>query len=123
MVITFTGNEELDKEIEKNVEDCRIAYYPEYILQEQEADIVILTVQNNRFQFEKYLYQLRKKGIRIVLILEENQKEELKTALQMGIWDIVYDVFTIDEITIKINSPNTFVDIADTYKTLFNIED
>lgn len=55
MVLIFTGNEQLDKDLSKIIEDNRIVYYPDYVLEEKEAEILIVALQPNKFNFKDFL--------------------------------------------------------------------
>ena len=39
MVLIFTDNEILNKDLNKNIENSRVVYYPDYILEEKEAKL------------------------------------------------------------------------------------
>lgn len=108
MVLIFTGVEELDKELEKNIHNSRVVYYPDYILEEKEAKILITTVQPNKFNFKEFMFKVREKDIRIILILENQKSKELKTALQLGIYDIIFDNFEITDVTKLVNKASPF---------------
>ena len=97
MILIFTGNEQLDNELNKKIKDSRIVYYSEYVLEEKEAKILITAVQNNKYNFEDFLFKVRNKNIRVILILENESVKELSTALQFGIYDILFDPFSIED--------------------------
>ena len=112
MVLIFTDNEQLDKELNKSIENSRIVYYPDYILEEQQATILIATIQPNKYNFKDFMLKVRKNNIRIILILEDDKVKELKEALILGIYDIIFDPFTLDEVTEKIKNPTPFSKIS-----------
>ena len=112
MVLIFTGSEQLDRDLSKKIEDSRIVYYPDYVLQEQEAEILIVTVQNNKFNFQDFMFKVRQKNIRVILILENETVKELKDALLLGIYDIVLDPFDLEEVITKIKFPTPFSKIS-----------
>ena len=91
MVLIFTDNEQLDRELNKKIEDSRIVYYPDYILQET---------------------------IQVILILEDERVKELKDALTLGIYDIIFDPFDLDEVLDKIKNPSQFSNIAKYVKNI-----
>ena len=49
MVLIFTDNEQLDRDLSKKIENSRIVYYPDYILEEQQATTLIATIQPNKY--------------------------------------------------------------------------
>lgn len=123
MTIVFTENDELNQELEKNIEGSRIAFYTKYLLEEKEAKTVILSVQDNKFEFEKFLYELRKKNIRIILLLENEKSKETEIALRLGIYDLIFGPFTIGQVLKLVKNANNFSDIAEIYKKVFKIEE
>ena len=112
MVLIFTGNEQLDRQLNKKIENSRVVYYPEYILEEQEAEILIVSVQNNKFKFKDLMFKVRQKNIRIILILENEDVKELKDALLLGIYDVIFDPFSLDDIINKVKHPTPFSEIS-----------
>ena len=112
MILIFTGNEQLDNELNEKIKDSRIVYYSEYVLEEKEAKILITAVQNNKYNFEDFLFKVRNKNIRVILILENESVKELSTALQFGIYDILFDPFSIEDIIQKIENPTLFSNIS-----------
>ena len=123
MTIVFTENDELNQELEKNIEGSRIAFYTKYLLEEKEAQIVILSVQDNKFEYEKFLYELRKKNIRIILLLENEKSKETEIALRLGIYDLIFGPFTIGQVLKLVKNANNFSDIAGFYNKIFKIEE
>lgn len=123
LTIVFTENDELNQELEKNIEGSRIAFYTKYLLEEKEANIVILSVQDNKFEFEKFLYELRKKNIRIILLLENEKSKETEIALRLGIYDLIFGPFTIGQVLKLVKNANNFSDIAGIYNKIFKIEE
>lgn len=112
MVLIFTDNEQLDRELNKKIEDSRIVYYPDYILQETTAKTLIATIQPNKYNFKDFMFKVREKNIQVILILEDENVKELKDALTLGIYDIIFDPFDLDEILNKIKNPSQFSNIA-----------
>lgn len=122
MVLIFTDNEQLDKDLNKAINDSRIVYYPEYILEEQQATTLIATVQPNKYNFKEFMFKVREKNVQVILILESENVKELKDALILGIYDIVFDPFNLAEITLKITNPNSFSNISKYIKDILELE-
>ena len=122
MTIIFTENDDLNLELEKNIEGSRIAFYTKYLLEEKEADIAILSVQDNKFEFERFLFELRKKNIRIILLLENEKIKEAEIAIRLGIYDIIFGTFEISDILKLVKNPNNFSDIAELYRKIYILE-
>lgn len=122
MVLIFTGKEQLDKDLNKKIPDSRVVYYPDYVLQEEKAKTLIITVQPNKFNFKDFLFKVRKKDIQVILILENSKVKELKDALILGIYDIVFDPFTLDDICNKIEKPTQFSKIANYIEDIIELD-
>lgn len=122
MVLIFTDNEQLDKELNKSIENSRIVYYPDYILEEQQANILIATIQPNKYNFKDFMLKVREKNIRVILILESDKVKELKDALLLGIYDIIFDPFDLKDVTQKITNPNPFSEISKYIKNILELE-
>ncbi len=122
MILIFTGNEQLDKELNKHIKNSRVVYYTDYILEEEEATTLIATIQNNKYNFKEFMYQVRQKNIRVILLLENPKVKELKDALILGIYDIVFDPFTIDDVVKLTNVPKPFSEVATHIKNILGIK-
>ena len=122
MVLIFTDNEQLDRDLNKKIEDSRIVYYPDYILQENEATTLIATLQPNKYEYKDFMLKVREKNIQVILILENDQVKELKDALMLGIYDIVFDPFDLKDITDKITNPSMFSSISKYIKEYLELE-
>lgn len=122
MVLIFTDNEQLDRDLSKKIEDSRIVYYPDYVLEEKEASTLIATLQPNKYNFKDFMFKVREKNIQVILILENEKVKELKDALLLGIYDIVFDPFELDEVCNKIVNPNHFSKISKYIKEILGLE-
>ena len=123
MILIFTGNEQLDKELNKYIKNSSVVYYTDYILEEDEATILIATIQNNKYNFKEFMYKVRKKNIRVILLLENYKVKELKEALTLGIYDILFDPFTINDVVKLTNVPQPFSEVATYIKKILEIKD
>lgn len=112
MVLIFTDNEQLDRDLSKNIEDSRIVYYPDYVLEEKEATTLIATLQPNKYNFKDFMFKVREKNIQVILILENDKVKELKDALLLGIYDFIFDPFELKDVTKKITNPTMFSEIS-----------
>ena len=122
MVLVFTDNEQLNRDLSKKIEDSRIVYYPDYVLEEKEATTLIASVQPNKYNFRDFMFKVRGKNIQVILILENDKVKELNDALKLGIYDIVLDPFTLDDITEKIEHPNQFSNVSKYIKNILELE-
>lgn len=122
MILIFTDNEQLNKDISKKIKDSRIVYYADYILEEKEADTLIVSVQNNKYNFKDFMFKVRNKNIRVILLLENAEQKELRDALMLGIYDIIFDPFSLEDLCKKINMPTAFSDISKYIKDIMELE-
>ena len=122
MVLIFTDNEQLDKDLSKRINDSRIVYYPDYILEENQATTLIATLQPNKYNFKDFMFKVRSKNIQVILLLENDKVKELKDALALGIYDIIFDPFTLDEVTEKITNPNKFSEVSKYIKDILGLD-
>lgn len=122
MVLIFTGNEQLDRELNENIEDSRIVYFPDYVLEEKEATTLIVALQPNKYNFKDFMFKVRNKNIQVILILENDNSKELKDALLLGIYDLVFDPFEIKDVTEKINVPTPFSKVSNYIKEIQDLD-
>ena len=55
-------------------------------------------------------------------LLENEKVKELKDALTLGIYDIVFDPFDLEDICKKIRIPSSFSDISEYMKDILGLE-
>ena len=122
MILIFTGNEQLDRDLNKKINDSRIVYYPDYVLEEKEATTLITALQPNKFNFKEFMLKVRNKNIQVILILEDEEVKELKDALLLGIYDLILDPFSLEEVIKKIKNPTPFSEISKYIKPLLELE-
>lgn len=122
MVLIFTDNEQLDRDLNKKIQDSRIVYYPDYVLEEKEATTLIATLQPNKYNFKDFMFKVREKNIQVILILENSKVRELKDALLLGIYDIIFDPFDLDEVCNKITNPSPFSKISKYIKEIQELD-
>ena len=122
MILIFTGNEQLDKDLEKEIKNSRIVYYPDYILEEKQTTTLIATLKPNKYNFKEFMFKVREKNIQVILILENETIKELKDALLLGIYDIIFDPFSIEDIKKMIITPNTFSKISKYIKEMQELD-
>lgn len=122
MVLIFTDNEQLDRDLNKKIEDSRIVYYPDYILEEKQATTLIATLQPNKYNFKDFMFKVRETNIQVILLLENDKVKELKDALILGIYDIIFDPFDLEDVYSKIKIPNSFSNISKYMKDIIGLE-
>lgn len=122
MVLIFTDNEQLDRDLSKKIDDSRIVYYPDYVLEEQQATTLIATLQPNKYNFKDFMFKVREKNIQVILILENDKVKELKDALTLGIYDIVFDPFNLEDVIEKITNPSQFSKVSKYIKDILELD-
>ena len=122
MVLIFTDNEQLDIALNKKIENSRIVYYPDYILEESEATVLISTVKPNKYNFKDFMFKVREKDIQVILLLENEKQKELNDALILGIYDIIFDPFDLKDVIEKIKTPNSFSKVSKYIKKLQELD-
>ena len=122
MVLIFTDNEQLDRDLNKKIQDSRIVYYPDYVLEEKEATTLIATLQPNKYNFKDFMFKVREKNIQVILILENDKVKELKDALLLGIYDFVFDPFDLNEVSSKITNPTPFSKVSKYIKEIQELD-
>ncbi|MEG6569471.1 hypothetical protein [Thermoanaerobacterium thermosaccharolyticum] len=120
MVILFTGIETLDnvlkQELDKEKISSRIAFYEDYPVQEEKCDMVILSPHVDiKLPFKDYLFALRQRDRRVILLLGNETSEHLGYALALGIYDIIFDPVTLDKIMNRVKNPAKFSDVQGLY--------
>lgn len=122
MILIFTDNEQLDRDLSKKIEDSRIVYYPDYVLEEKQATTLIATLQPNKYNFKDFMFKVREKNIQVILILENDKVKELKDALLLGIYDLIFDSFGLEDVCKKIKNPTPFSEISKYIKDIMGLE-
>lgn len=125
MVIIYTGKYEIDKILEEEIKGSMAISYLDFIIENEkfENQTAILAAQEIE-NFESYLYLLRKLNIRVILLFtsEKEDKEKIKTALKLGIYDLLFGNFYPSEIKELIDNPKTFKDISKLYMKTFDLK-
>lgn len=122
MIVIYTGIEEIDKEIQMNLRDSIIARYSEYLIENNtfEGQTAIISPQAIEGNLHEFLFTLKEMNMRVILLLKDKKQEELKMALQLGIYDIIFGNFYPSQIKAIIDKPRNFQDISMIYKKVFN---
>lgn len=124
MTVIYTGIEEIDKEIAQEIRDSIIAHYSDYLIENNtfENQTVIISPSAIEGDIHEFLFTLKQMNMRVILLLKDKKQEELKIALQLGIYDIVFGNFYPSQIKEIIDKPKSFKDISNIYKRVFNLK-
>lgn len=116
MVLIHTSIEELSKTLHGMIPNSKIAYYPEYLLEDKEAKTVIITCNiKTHIELKDFLFLLRKEDKRVVLLLDSSQNPILGYALALGIYDIVFGEVNLRTVIEILNNPRKFSEVAHLY--------
>ena len=124
MVVIFTGSNEIDKILETEIKGSMVVSYADFIIEDDKfkSQTVILASNAIETDFREYLYQLRSRNIRVILLLKNEKEENTKIALENGIYDLVFGNFYPSQIKEILENPRNFSDISKIYRKLFNIQ-
>lgn len=127
MVIIYTGKHEIDKILEEEIKGSMAISYLDFIIENEKFEnqtAIIATQEVELDKFEKFLFTLRELNIRVILLFanEKEEKEKIKIALKLGIYDFILGNFYPSQIKDLIKLPRGFKDIADVYRKMFNIK-
>lgn len=81
-------------------------------MEEKDATTLIATIQPNKYNFKDFMFKVREKNIQVILILENEKVKELKDALMLGIYDIIFDPFDLEDVCNRITNPNPFSKVS-----------
>ncbi len=124
MVVIFTGSNEIDKILEAEIKGSMVVSYSDFIIEDDKFknQTVILASSAIETDFREFLFLLRSKNIRVILLLKNEKDENTKIALENGIYDLIFGNFYPSQIKYILDNPKTFEDISKIYKKLFNIQ-
>ena len=124
MVVIFTGSNEIDKILEAEIKGSMVVSYADFIVEDDKFinQTVILAGSAIEKDFREYLYLLRSKNIRVILLLNNEKDENTKIELENGIYDLIFGNFYPSQIKDILDNPKTFADISKIYRKLFNIQ-
>lgn len=101
-----------------------VVSYSDFIIEDDKFknQTVILASSAIETDFREFLFLLRSKNIRVILLLKNEKDENTKIALENGIYDLIFGNFYPSQIKYILDNPKTFEDISKIYKKLFNIQ-
>ena len=124
MIVIYTGSNEIDKILEEEIKGSMVISYADFIIEDDKFknQTVIISSSAIDGDLKEYLYQLRSKNIRVILLIKNDKNEETKIALEFGIYDLVFGNFYPSQIKEILEKPRTFEDISKIYRKIFNIK-
>ncbi len=123
MIVIYTGSNEIDKILEAELKGSMVVSYSDFIIEDDKFknQTAIIAASSIETDLREYLFLLRSKNIRVILLLKNDKQEDTKIALENGIYDLIFGNFYPSQIKNIIDNPKTFSDIAKIYKKQFNI--
>jgi len=123
VVVIYTGSNEIDKILEAEIKGSMVVSYEDFIIEDDKFkdQTVILGANSIERDLKEYLFLLRSKNIRVILLLDNDKNEKTKTALEYGIYDLVFGNFYPSQIVEILNNPKRFSDISKIYRRWFDI--
>lgn len=124
MVVIYTGSNEIDKILENEIKGSMVVSYADFIIEDDKFRDQTVILAGNAIEtgLREYLFLLRSKNIRVILLLKNEKSEETKIALENGIYDLVFGNFYPSQIKEILDNPKKFEDISKIYKKQFNIQ-
>ena len=124
MIVIYTGSNEIDKILEEEIKGSMVISYADFIIEDDKFknQTVIISSSAIDGDLKEYLYQLRSKNIRVILLIKNDKNEETKIALEFGIYDLIFGNFYPSQIKEILEKPRTFEDISKIYRKIFNIK-
>lgn len=110
MVVIFTGSNEIDKILESEIKGSMVVSYADFIIEDDKFknQTVILASSAIETDFREFLFLLRSKNIRVILLLKNEKDENTKIALENGIYDLVFGNFYPSQIKYILDNPKIF---------------
>lgn len=124
MIVIYTGSNEIDKILEEEIKGSMVISYADFIIEDDKFknQTVIISSSAIDGDLKEYLYQLRSKNIRVILLIRNDKNEETKIALEFGIYDLIFGNFYPSQIKEILEKPRTFEDVSKIYRKIFNIK-
>lgn len=112
-MILATGINKLDTALKDRIGEAYIVGYKEHILKGEYAGQTVVTspILGGAMPFDKFLFELKKRSMRVILLLDNRQNPLFMKALSYGILDILLyeemDGITVDSILDLVENPKT----------------
>lgn len=116
MIAIATGIDALDKKVEElfnagGITDIQIVNYREFLIQQPFNTVIMSKNLVGSVELEFLVLSLRERNTRIIYLTNEKDLHELKTCLDYGIYDLIFDPISPDAIINVYNVPKTFADV------------
>ena len=110
MIAIATGIDALDKKVEElfnanGVTDIQIVNYREFLIQQPFNTVIMSKNLVGSVELEFLVLSLRERNTRIIYLTNEKDLHELKTCLDYGIYDLIFDPISPEAIINVYNVP------------------
>lgn len=130
-----TGSKEFDEVLQQKLRndfpdaEFKEVYYREFLIDTGSAsdhfDLIIVSPRlDGAIDWEEVVYTIRStcRNTRIIMLLDSEDEENLNICLKYGIYDILFDSVSVDDIRDIIATPRQFADIAKYVKDKYQVE-
>ena len=116
MIAIATGFDALDKKIEelfraKEINDLQIVNYREFLIQQPFDTVIMSKNLVGQVELEYLVLSLRERNTRIIYLTNEKDLKELKTCLDYGVYDLIFDPISPENVITVYQVPRTFADV------------
>lgn len=116
MIAIATGFDALDKKIEElfranGINDLQIVNYREFLIQQPFETIIMSKNLVGQVELEYLVLSLRERNERIIYLTNEKDLHELKTCLDYGVYDLIFDPIAPQNVIDVYKVPKTFADV------------
>ncbi|MCQ2979074.1 MAG: hypothetical protein MJ245_04675 [Clostridia bacterium] len=116
MIAIATGFDALDKKIEENFRargenDLQIVNYREFLIQQPFECVIMSKNLVGQVELEYLVLSLRERNTRIIYLTNEKDLHELKTCLDYGVYDLIFDPISPENVVNTYFVPKNFADV------------
>ena len=126
MIYIATGFAEFDIRLSSEIENSKVIFYRDFLRQTDDYSVVVISTffdrhtdsEEDRKEFINLLFSLRCRDKRVVLLVDEDDREILAIALALGIYDIVMYPAEVSDVINRIKNPATFSSVKILFERL-----
>jgi len=126
MIYIATGFADFDIKLSSEIENSKVIFYRDFLRQTDDYSTVVLSTffdrhtnkEEDRSGFINLLFSLRARDKRVILLVDEDDREILINALVLGIYDIVMYPAEVADVVYRIKHPATFSNVKNLFEIL-----
>ncbi|ACM61527.1 hypothetical protein B0S90_2801 [Caldicellulosiruptor bescii] len=130
MIYIATGFAEFDIRLSSEIENSKVIFYRDFLRQTDDYSVVVISTffdrhtnkEEDRSEFINLLFSLRARDKRVILLVDEDEREVLTSALALGIYDIVMYPAEVSDVVYRIKNPATFSSVKSLFEMLKVVE-